>query len=146
MSKVMPRATWPARMPKLAPVGELAVQIAATLLALLFAISSVLYLCLGYSPVTHQDYWRIYEFALNHTWLESALHKHAEHLIFFPSFFWLADLRFFHGKQLPLFWMGFTMLFLTIGLHSTRRFRFCCIWYITSAAQASAGVEPLGCL
>jgi hypothetical protein len=116
MSKVMPRATWPARMPKLAPVGELAVQIAATLLALLFAISSVLYLCLGYSPVTHQDYWRIYEFALNHTWLESALHKHAEHLIFFPSFFWLADLRFFHGKQLPLFWMGFTMLFLTIGL------------------------------
>ncbi len=112
----MPYATRPARMPRLAPVGERAVQIAATLLALLFMISGVLYLCLGYWPVTHQDYWRIYEFALNHTWLESALHKHAEHLIFFPSFFWLADLRFFHGKQLPLFLMGLTLLFLTVGL------------------------------
>ena len=112
----MPCAIRPARMPRLAPVGERAVQIAATLLALPFAISSVLYLCLGYWPVTHLDYWRIYEFALNHTWLESALHKHAEHVIFFPSFFWLADLRIFHGKQLPLFLVGLTLLFLTVAL------------------------------
>ena len=112
----MPYATRPVRMHKLAPVAERALQIGAILLASLFAISGVLYLCLGYSPVTHLDYWRIYEFALNHTWLESALHKHAEHVIFFPSFFWLADLRFFYGKQLPLFLVGLTLLFLTVAL------------------------------
>jgi hypothetical protein len=103
-------------MHKLGPVAERVFQIGATLLALLFAISGVLYLCLGYSPVTHVDYWQIYDFALNHTWLESALHKHGEHVIFFPSFFWLADLRFFQGKQLPLFLTGLMLLSLTVGL------------------------------
>ena len=104
------------RMHKFALAAERAVQIYAVLTAFILLGSGVVYLWLGHWPVTHVDYWRIYDFCLNHTWLESALHKHYEHLIFFPSFFWLADLRFFHGKQLPLFLAGLTMLFLTVAL------------------------------
>ncbi len=44
------------------------------------------YLCLGHWPVTHLDYWGMYGFALNHTWLESSLLKHGGHSLFFPSF------------------------------------------------------------
>jgi hypothetical protein len=104
------------RMHKFALVAEWAVRICAALTAIIFLVSGVVYLWLGHWPVTHLDYWRIYDFCLSHTWLESALHKHYEHLIFFPSFFWLADLRFFHGNQLPLFLAGLTMLFLTVAL------------------------------
>lgn len=103
-------------MHKFALAAERAVQIYAVLTAFILLGSGVVYLWLGHWPVTHVDYWRIYDFCLNHTWLESALHKHYEHLMFFPSFFWLADLRFFHGKQLPLFLAGLTMLFLTVAL------------------------------
>jgi hypothetical protein len=103
-------------MHKFALAAERAVQIYAVLTAFILLGSGVVYLWLGHAPVTHVDYWRIYDFCLNHTWLESALHKHYEHLNFFPSFFWLADLRFFHGKQLPLFLAGLTLLFLTVAL------------------------------
>lgn len=104
------------RMHQSASVAERAAQICAALAACTFFVSGVVYLWLGHLPVTHLDYWVIYDFCLNHTWLESSLHKHLEHLIFFPSFFWLADLRFFHGNQLPLFLAGLSLLFLTVML------------------------------
>jgi hypothetical protein len=103
-------------MHKFALAAERAVQIYAVLTAFILLGSGVVYLWLGHWPVTHVDYWRIYDFCLNHTWLESALHKNWEHLMFFPSFFWLVDLHFFHGKQLPLFLAGLAMLFLTVAL------------------------------
>ncbi len=97
-------------------VAERVAQMFAALGALVFLTSGVVYLYLGRWTVTKADYWRIYDFCLNHTWLESALHKHFEHSLFFPSFFWLADLQFFHGRQLPLFFAGLLMLFLSVAL------------------------------
>jgi hypothetical protein len=103
-------------MRKLEIVAERSVQVFAALAASAFLISGVIYLYLGRWPVTHKDFWRIYDFCLNHTWLESALLKHNSHSVFFPSFLWLADLRFFHGDQLPLFFAGLLLLFLTVAL------------------------------
>lgn len=103
-------------MRKFAAVAERAAQAYAAVVGLVFLGSGVVYLWLGRWPVTHLDYWQIYDFCLNHTWLESSLQKFGEHLIFFPSFFWLADLRYFHGNQLPLFLAGLTLLFLTVAL------------------------------
>src|ERR1043166_3788856 len=103
-------------MHKFSSLAERAGQICAALAALVFFVSGLVYLVCGHWPVTHLDYWNQYEFALNHTWLESALDKHAEHLMFFPSFFWLADLRFFHGDQELLFTAGLALLFLTTAL------------------------------
>jgi hypothetical protein len=85
-------------------------------MALVFLTSGVIYLYLGRWTVTVGDFWGLYDICLNHTWLESALHKHGGHLLFFPSFFWLADLRFFHGNQELLFTAGLTLLFITAGL------------------------------
>src|SRR5438093_10234022 len=66
--------------------------------------------------MTHQDFWRIYDVCLNHTWLESALLKHNGHSMFFPSFIWLTDLRFFHGNQQLVFYVGLTLLLIATGL------------------------------
>ncbi len=103
-------------MHKFAAPAERAAQICAALAGIVFLISGVVYLCLGHWPVTHLDYWRIYDFCLNHTWLESALLKHNGHSLFFPSFLWLTDLRFFHGSQQPLFFAGLVLLFITVAL------------------------------
>jgi hypothetical protein len=103
-------------MRKFAVVAERAAQICAVLAALVFLISGVVYLYLGRWTVTKLDFWRIYDFCLNHTWLESALLKHNGHSLFFPSFFWLTDLRFFHGSQQPLFFAGLVLLFVTVAL------------------------------
>ena len=103
-------------MYKFAVAAERAAQICAALAASIFLASGVVYLSLGHWTVTHADFWRIYDFALNHTWLDSALLKHNGHSLFYPSFFWLADLRFFHGNQLPLFLAGLSLLFLTVAL------------------------------
>lgn len=103
-------------MHKVVAVAERIAQACAALGALVFLTSGVVYLYVGRWTVTKADYWRIYDFCLNHTWLESALHKHFQHSLFFPSFFWLADLQFFHGRQLPLFLAGLGLLFLSAGL------------------------------
>ena len=103
-------------MHKFAALAERAAQICAVLAALIFFVSGIVYLCLGHWTVTHLDYWRIYNFCLNHTWLESALLKHNGHSLFFPSFFWLTDLRFFHGSQEPLFFAGLVLLLVTVAL------------------------------
>jgi hypothetical protein len=103
-------------MHKVVAVAERVAQACAALGALVFLTSGVVYLYVGRWIVTKADYWRIYDFCLNHTWLESALHKHFQHSLFFPSFFWLADLQFFHGRQLPIFFAGLALLFLSVAL------------------------------
>jgi hypothetical protein len=103
-------------MHKVVAVAERVAQACAALGALVFLTSGVVYLYVGRWTVTKADYWRIYDFCLNHTWLESALHKHFQHSLFFPSFFWLADLQFFHGRQLSLFFAGLVLLFLSAAL------------------------------
>jgi hypothetical protein len=94
-------------------VVERAAQIYATLAAFAFFVWGVIYLYLGRVPVTWADYWKIYDFYFDHSWLESALQRHNGHSLFFPSFFCLADLRFFHGDQHPLFLAGLALLFIT---------------------------------
>ena len=74
-------------MRKFAMVAERAAQIGTALAAFVFLLSGVVYLWVGHWPVTRLDFWEIYEFCLNHTWLESAVVKHGEHVLFFPSFF-----------------------------------------------------------
>jgi len=86
----------------------------AVLGSFIFIVSGLVYLWLGRWTVTHQDYWRIYDFCLNHTWLRSALHYHNAHCLFFPSFFWLVDLHFLHGRQLPLFLAGLALQILSV--------------------------------
>jgi hypothetical protein len=103
-------------MHKFTLVAERTVQVCVAVGALIFFVSGLVYLCLGHWPVTHRDFWVQYDFCLNHSWLESALNKHYKHLLFFPSFFWLADLRFFHGDQELLFMAGLGLLFLTVVL------------------------------
>jgi hypothetical protein len=103
-------------MHKFAAITERAAQTCAALAAFVFLISGIVYLYLGRWTVTKYDFWRIYDFCVNHTWLESALLKHNSHPLFFPSFFWLTNLRFFHGDQLPLFFAGLVLLFVTVAL------------------------------
>lgn len=103
-------------MPKFATAAERAAQTCAVAATFVFFVSGVVYLYQGRWTVTHGDYWGIYEFCFNHTWLESALPKFNWHSLFFPSFLWLIDLRFFHGDQLPLFLAGFVLLLVTVGL------------------------------
>ena len=93
-----------------------AVQLCAGCLGAVFLFSGVAYLCLGHWPVTHHDFWRIYDVCLNHSWLESALRKHNGHSLFFPSLIWLADLRFFHGNQQVVFYVGLILLVIATGL------------------------------
>ena len=97
-------------------MAERATQLIGALAAFCFFVSGVVYLWLGHWPVTHLDYWALYEFYLRHTWLESLLSKDAEHLMFFPTLLCLADLRFFHGDQELLFITGFVLLVTTVGL------------------------------
>jgi hypothetical protein len=99
------------------PVGsmgaEWVAQFCAILAGVIFLLSGIVYLDLGHWTVTHLDFWNIYHVCLNHTWLESALLKHNGHSLFFPSFLWLADLRFFHGNQQVIFFAGLALFFIT---------------------------------
>ncbi|CAN5478290.1 hypothetical protein BH20VER3_BH20VER3_08570 [soil metagenome] len=72
----------------------------------LFFVTGIAYQVLGRWPVTHQDFWRIYDTCLHRSWMYSALLKYNGHSHFFPSQFWLVDLRFFHGNQDFLFAFG----------------------------------------
>src|SRR5438128_7336321 len=103
-------------MHKFALVAERATQICATLAAFAFLVSGIVYLYLDRWTVTHGDYWAIYDFCLNHTSFECALQTSNDHSLFFPSFLWLADLRFFHGNQLPLFLAALSLLLITVRL------------------------------
>ena len=94
-------------------------RVAQTLLAVVasgFLLSALVYLYGGRWIVTFQDYWLIYDTCLEHSWLESALIKINNQSVFFPSFIWLADLRFAHGNQELLFFAGMVLLFGTASL------------------------------
>lgn len=86
------------------------------LLATLFFVSTQVYLHYGHWPVTHLDYWRIYDICFHHSWLGTALQKVNNHSLFFPSFIWLADLQFFHGDQHLIFYVSLALLTLTSAL------------------------------
>jgi hypothetical protein len=103
-------------MTKFALLAERATQLIGALAAFGFFVSGIVYLWFGHWPVTHLDYWALYETYLRHTWIESVLSKDAEHLILFPTLLCLADLRFFHGNQELLFVVGLVLLVTTAGL------------------------------
>lgn len=95
---------------------ELLFRIVAVLAAGFFFLSGTAYLWFGHWPVTHQDFWRIYDICLNQSWFASATLKYNGHSHFFPSQIWLMDLRFFHGNQEVLFVAGFGLLCLSVAL------------------------------
>jgi hypothetical protein len=95
---------------------EKVVQICAAMAAFAFLVTGVVYLYLGSWTVTHYDFWRTYEFYFGHSWLETAALKFNYHSLFFPSFFWLASVKFFHGSQQPLVFAGLALLFITAAL------------------------------
>jgi len=100
-----------------ARMAERAVQIFAILIGAVFLLSGVVYLYLGrVTCLVGGNFWSVYAFAGNHTWLQSALLKQAGHVTFFPSFIGLANLRFFHGDVQMLFFAGLGLLFITASL------------------------------
>ncbi len=88
----------------------------AAVATFIFLSSGILYLWLGRSPTTYQDFWLIYETCLNRSWWYSALLRYNGHSHFFPSQIWLADLRYFQGSQDVLFVVGFTLQLISIAL------------------------------
>jgi hypothetical protein len=98
-------------MSKIAEQAERAAQICAAVATAAFLSSGLVYLYLGRVPVTKADHWEIYAICLNHSWLDSALWKLNHHSLFFPNLIRLADLRFFHGDQQLLFFVGMMLLF-----------------------------------
>ena len=95
---------------------ERTAQAFAALAIAFYSVSGLAYLYFGSWPVTHQDFWQLYQRALTHSWLQSALLKYGPHSVFFPSFFWLTSLRFFNGKQQPLVIAGILLLSITVLL------------------------------
>src|SRR5437762_14264081 len=89
-----------------------AVQLCAGCLGAVFLFSGVAYLCWGHWPVTHHDFWRVYDVCLKHSWLESTLRIDNGHSLFLRSWIWLADLRFLHGHQQVVFYVGLILLFI----------------------------------
>lgn len=103
-------------MDKVAKIADRALQIGALLLATIYLVSGVLYLCLSYWNVTQQDFWRIYYIGLNYSWLENILLKINNHSVVFPALLWLSNLRFFHGSHLFLFVLGLALLLVSTWL------------------------------
>ncbi len=92
---------------------NVAVRGYALLSAAFFFVTGIAYLVLGRWPVTHQDFWRIYDTCLHRSWLYSTALKYNGHSHFFPAQLWLADLRWLSGNQDFLFAAG--LLFQLIG-------------------------------
>jgi hypothetical protein len=95
---------------------ERIVQICATITALIFLITGVVYVYLGSYPATHADFWSIYEDYFRHSWITTAALKDGGTPLFFPNLFWLTSVKFFHGSQLPLTFIGLALLFITAAL------------------------------
>ncbi|MGH7937492.1 MAG: hypothetical protein ACRD5Z_22345, partial [Bryobacteraceae bacterium] len=103
-------------MDKPGTVTERVVRTCAIFLIVLYLVTGLAYLCLDYTPITEQDFWRIYDICLNHSWWRSAIYKFNGHSLFFPSFIWLADLRFFHGDQTMVFAGSLVLLIISTGM------------------------------
>ena len=99
-----------------AMIGEHTTQICAAIVSAVFLVTGIVYLYLGSFPSTHADFWSIYEFYFQHSWWETALQKYAAHSLFFPNFFWLGSVKFFHGSQQPLIFIGLELLLVTAAL------------------------------
>ena len=98
-------------------MAERATQVFAILIGAVFLLSGVVYLYLGrVTSLWAGNFWSVYAFAWNHTWLQSAVLKQAGHVTFFPSVIGLANLRFFHGDARMLFFVGLGLLFVTVTL------------------------------
>src|SRR5215471_17619522 len=98
-------------------VAERAIQVFAILIGAVFLLSGVVYLYLGrVTSLWAGNFWSVYAFAWDHTWLQSAVLKQAGHVTFFPSLIGLANLRFFHGNVQMLFFAGLGLLFVTVAL------------------------------
>lgn len=97
-------------------VADRLVQVSAIFLSIIYLTTGLAYLCLDYWSVTQQDFWRIFDICLNHSWLHSAVYKFNGHSLFFPSFIWLADLRFFHGIQTMVFCASLVLLLVSTAL------------------------------
>ena len=95
---------------------EKLMQFCAAIAAFVFLVTGVVYIYVDSWTVTHADFWGIYEFYFDHSWLETAVFKHNDHSHFFPSFFWLASVKFFHGSQQPLVFTGLALLLITTVL------------------------------
>ena len=87
-------------------IAERLVRIAAFALAAIYLSTGVAYLWLDYWPSTEADFWEIYELCFNFPPWYAALFKIHNHSLFFPSFFWIADLHFFQGSQIMVFLAG----------------------------------------
>lgn len=98
------------------PIVERSAQLYGTVAALFFVLTGIVYLILGRPQVTHQDFWLIYDTALNRPWLYSTLLKYNGHSHIFPSQFWLTNLRLFHGNENILFFAGLTLQLISAGL------------------------------
>jgi hypothetical protein len=97
-------------------MAKRATQTCAAIFALAFLVTGVVYVLLGSCPATNADFWSIYEFYFSHSWWQTAVQKYADHSLFFPNFFWLASVKFFHGSQVPLNLIGLALLFTTAAL------------------------------
>jgi hypothetical protein len=97
-------------------LGERAVRVCAVAFAIGFIFSGLVYLYLARWTVAHQDYWLLYGTYFNNSWLQSALLKFGGHSLFFPSLIWMANIRFFHGSQQVLFFIGITLMLITFLL------------------------------
>ena len=98
-------------------VAERAIQVFAILIGAVSLLSGVVYLYLGrVTSLWAGNFWSVYAFAWDHTWLQSAVLKQAGHVTFFPSLIGLANLRFFHGNVQMLFFAGLGLLFVTVAL------------------------------
>jgi hypothetical protein len=103
-------------MNKVATFPERIAQACAILLTALYLVTGLAYLCLDHWSVTQQDFWRIYDICLNHSWMHTAVNKYNSHSLFFPSFVFLADLSFFHGNQAVVFYVSLAILVISTGL------------------------------
>src|SRR5689334_17011083 len=96
--------------------AERATQTCAAIFTLAFLVTGAVYILLGSCPTTNADFWSVYEFYFRHSWWQTAIQKYADHSLFFPNFFWLASVRFFHGSQVPLTLIGLALLLTTAAL------------------------------
>jgi len=97
-------------------MAKRATQTCAAIFALAFLVTGVVYILLGSYPATNWDFWYTYESYFSHSWWQTAVQKYSDHSLFFPNFFWLASVKFFHGSQVPLILIGLALLFTTTAL------------------------------
>lgn len=90
-------------------LADRGVQVYSVTATLFFCLTGISYLLFGRSRLTYQDFWLVYDVALNHSWLYSTFLKYNGHSHIFPSQFWLINLRLFHGNENIMFFAGLAL-------------------------------------